>query len=345
MTQALTIGREVTLRHHPRDMIGPDDLAIVSRAVPPLRAGELLVRNRWFRISISTRLMADPGAQVVEGIPFPPLHPGDTLADGAIGEVVASAPDSAIAVGSLVLHPYGWRDWAVVAASQCTSIPAPDDAAAFEPAVYLGHGWTAYAALTYGTQVRAGDTVFVTSGAGAIGAMAGQIARRLGATRIVGSTGSADKAEWMTAELGYDAVVRRDRGDLAAQLASAAPDGVDLVVDMVGGDQLAVAAAQTRAGARLVLLGALGAELDATRATLAAPVLLDSFQLILRDVTIRGYSACADEAAGGFADWLRWQAGAALHHAVSRVEGLDQAPAALHDACAGRLRGVVIVAL
>lgn len=112
---------------------------------------------------------------------------------------------------------------------------------------------------------------------------------------------------------------------------------------MVGGAQLAAAAAATREGARIVLLGALGAELDAVRATLQAPVTLDSFQLILRDVTLRGYSADRDRAA--FPEWIAWQAGAGLHYASTRVATLDRAPQALHDACAGRLRGLVLVEL
>lgn len=111
-----------------------------------------------------------------------------------------------------------------------------------DPAAYLGHGWTAYAALTQGVQVKKGDTVFVSSGAGAIGSMAGQIARLLGATRVVGSTSSSSKARWMQEELGYDAVVTRDGGPMIAQLAKAAPEGIDvIVVDMVGGEQLAAA--------------------------------------------------------------------------------------------------------
>lgn len=134
-----------------------------------------------------------------------------------------------------------------------------------DPAAYLGHGWTAYAALTRGIQVKKGDTVFVSGGAGAIGSMAGQIARLFGATRVVGSTGSSGKARWMQEELGYDAVVTRDGDPMIDQLANAAPEGIDVIVDMVGGEQLAAAIRLARYGARGVLLGALTAELNAER--------------------------------------------------------------------------------
>ena len=146
-----------------------------------------------------------------EGIPFPPLKPGDTLADGAIGEVVQAGSACDIAVGSFVMHPLGWREHALLHEDDCRLIDCSEP----DPAAYLGHGWTAYAALTRAITVKDGDTVFVTSGAGAIGSMAGQIARLLGATRVVGSTSSLRKAGWMQETLGYDAVVTRDGGRAA----------------------------------------------------------------------------------------------------------------------------------
>ena len=332
--------REVRLVRHPEGMIQPSDLTIVDAPLPVPGPDDLVVRNRWFRISISTRLMADPTAQSVDGIPFPALKPGDALSDGAIGEVVACPAGRGFSVGDLVMHPLGWRDRAVVEIGRSVRLGRGP----IEPSAYLGHGWTAYAALTRGIRIRRGDTVFVSSGAGAIGAMAGQIARRLGASRVIGSTGSEDKAAWMKADLGYDAVILRNRGTIADQLAAAAPDGLDVFVDMVGGEQLAAATANAREGARFVLLGALTAELNSRHASLIAPVELDSFQLILKDITLRGYSADRDHAEV-FPEWLAWQRDAGLHIACSNIAGLADAPRALHDACEGRLKGLVMVEL
>lgn len=174
--------------------------------------------------------MAQEDAKAAEGIPFPPLNPGDTLADGAIGEVVQTGSGCSLPVGSLVMHPFGWREYAVIHEHDGKLIDCREP----DPAAYLGHGWTAYAALTRGVQVKKGDTVFVSSGAGAIGSMAGQIARLLGATRVIGSTSRSSKARWMQEELGYDAVVTRDGGPMNEQLAKAAPEGIDVIVDMVG---------------------------------------------------------------------------------------------------------------
>jgi NADPH-dependent curcumin reductase CurA len=344
MSEEICLSREVILIDHTTGELKAKHFAIVETTAAAPGPGEVLVRNRWFRVSISTRLMAEQGAEEVKGIPFPPLNPGDTLADGAIGEVVQAGRGCDLRVGSLVMHPLGWREYAVVPATQCKVVNTPT----VDPAAWLGHGWTAYAALTQCVQVRPGDTVFVTSGAGAIGSMAGQIARLLGATRVIGSTSGQEKAQWMQTELGYDAVVTRDGGSIREQLAAAAPDGIDVIVDMVGGEQLAAAIEQTREGARCVLLGALTAELNPRNATLKALVEVDTFQLILKGVTVRGFSA--DEHAPTLFDaWLRqvdtWQREGLIWLPHTTIKGLDNAPYALQEACAGRLKGLVMVEL
>jgi NADPH-dependent curcumin reductase CurA len=290
MDTTIKTSREVRLASHPTGMFLPEHLVIAETAQPTASANHVVVRNRWFRVSISTRLMATHGAEAVKGIPFGALKLGDTLADGAIGEVISCPPRSGLRVGDLVSHPLGWREYAVVEPSQCVALGSGP----IDPVAYLGHGWTAYAALTRGIQVRKGDTVFVSSGAGAIGSMAGQIARKLGARRVIGSTSTQDKADWMKADLGYDAVILRQGKPVVDQLAEAAPDGIDVFVDMVGGEQLTAAIAMAREEARFVLLGALTAELNARESTLLAPAELDSFQLILKGMTLRGYSADSD---------------------------------------------------
>lgn len=102
--------REVKLIRHVRGEINPEDFAIMETAIPVPGPHEVVVRNRWFRVSISTRLMAQEDAKAAEGIPFPPLNPGDTLADGAIGEVIQTGSACCLPVGSLVMHPFGWRE-------------------------------------------------------------------------------------------------------------------------------------------------------------------------------------------------------------------------------------------
>ena len=336
--------REVRLASHPEGRLLPEHLMLVETTLPEPAANEIVVRNRWFRVSISTRMMATRGAAAVNGIPFPALKLGDVLADGAIGEVVSCSPQSGFQVGDFVSHNLGWREYAVVDAGHCVALGGKS----IDPVAYLGHGWTAYAALTRGIQIREGDTVFVSSGAGAIGSMAGQIARKLGAGRVIGSTSTQDKADWMKADLGYDAVVMRHGRPIIEQLAEAAPDGIDVFVDMVGGEQLTAAIALAREGARFVLLGALTAELNAKESSILAPVELDSFRLIIKGITLRGYSADSD-ASDAFEEWMqcarKWQGEAGFCLTHTKFVGIENAPQALHEACAGRLRGVVIVEL
>ncbi|MCA8277600.1 NADP-dependent oxidoreductase [Burkholderia sp. AU30280] len=338
------VSRQVQLATHPDGTLQSAHFSIVETSLPPLAPHQVLLRNRWFRISVSTRLMSSRDAKEIKGIPFPPLKPGDALADAAIGEVIAAGPESGLQVGEIVLHPLGWRDYAVVDAHRCEALPGEG----LDAAAYLGHGSTAYAALTRGIQIKRGDTVLVSSGAGAIGSMAGQIARRLGAGRVIGSTRSPDKAAWMRRELGYDAVIVRDGSPFVAQLADAAPDGIDVFVDMVGGEQLSAAVGLAREGARFVILGALVAELSAEHASSIAPAEIDTFRLPIKGITLRGYSACEDDP-GVIDEWLdrlhEWRQASAICLPCTTFRGLDNAPAALQEACAGRLKGVVLVEL
>lgn len=334
--------REIRLRQRSSGMPTHNNFDLVENLVPSPERHQVLIKNRWFRVSISTRLMMSVEAETVKGIPFPPLQIGDALADAAIGEVISASADSGLLPGDFVMHPGGWRELALVDRQQCVRLGRE----ILHPAAYLGHGWTAYAALTHGVQVHQGDTVFVSSGAGAIGSMAGQIARKLGASRVVGSTGSTDKALWMQQQLGYDATIQRGKGSIVEQLRQCAPEGIDVFVDIVGGEQLEAAVAQAREHARLVLLGALSAELAASQSTKIAPVEIDSFALIVKGVTLKGYSA--DEHPGVFDTWISqlshpdWQD---IHFASTVYQGLHAAPQALADACSGKARGVVLVAL
>ena len=337
-------GREVRLVSRPEGLPSAENFAVVEVPLPRPGTDRVLVRNLFFRVSASLRMMISQGAAEVEGVPFPALSPGDTLAEEAVGEVVSAPPGSGLHPGDLVSHYLGWREYAAPTPAECrlltTDLP--------DPVAHLGHGWTAYAALTRGVRIHPGDTVFVSAGGSAIGSMAGQIARLLGAGRVIGSTGSVGKAERLVHELGYDAaVVRGTAVPLAEQLAAAAPEGIDVFLDSVGGEQLQAAQTAAREGARFLLTGALSGQLAATGTGRTAPVELDSFQILLKRISIRGYSADDDpevrpEWEQRFGEWLR-SGGISFPHV--RVAGLDRAPDALLDVIAGRHLGTVVVEL
>ncbi|MFM0642301.1 NADP-dependent oxidoreductase [Paraburkholderia metrosideri] len=333
--------REVRLKVRPDGLPSVGNFDIVSVPLPIPVDGEVLVRNRYFLVSASLRMMISEGAEDVDGVPFRALREGETLAGEALGEIVSAPAGSGFSPGELILHFRGWREYATVPIAQCR----PVEPGLPDPVGYLGHGWTAYAALTRGVQIRPDDTVFVSSAAGAIGSMAGQIARLLGAGRVIGSTSSKEKAARLVSELGYEAAVFRGATPIVEQLAEVAPQGIDVVIDNVGGEQLQSAVANARVGARVVILGALSGQLATHGSGRTAPVELDSIQLLRKKITLRGYSADDDphmhaEWINRFAEWLR---AGSIRFPHEIIVGLECAPQALERVIKGEYFGTVVV--
>jgi NADPH-dependent curcumin reductase CurA len=333
--------REIKLKARPLGLPKMENFEVVEAPLPVANSSQVLVRNRYCRVSASLRMMISEGAEDVVGVPFPALRPGDTLVEQTLGEVVSAPIGSGLSPGDLVQHFLGWRQYAVLPVADCARL----DNRLPDPVAILSHGGAAYAALTRGLQIRAGDTVFVTSAAGAIGSMAGQIARLLGAGRVIGSTSSRDKADRLISQLGYDAVVIRGETPIAAQLAQIVPDGIDVLFDNVGGEQLQAAVSAAREGARFVLVGALSGQLAKQGTGRIAPVVLDSFQVLLKKITLRGYSADDDPEAHAewtnqFGNWLRSES-IVFPHVV--LNGIEQGPEAIQKVAEGRYFGTVIV--
>ncbi|MFD0068042.1 MDR family NADP-dependent oxidoreductase [Streptomyces sp. NPDC056689] len=332
--------REVRLAAIPEGLPTQEHFAVVETPLPAPGTGQVLVRNRYFLVFPGLRTLI--GGEV-DGVPLPPLRSGDTLFGPAVGEVVAASADSPLRTGDAVAHMLGWREFALVSAAECT----PLDAALPDPVAHLAQGSAAYGALTRLADVRVGDVVFVTGAAGAVGSLAGQIARLLGARRVIGSTGSPVKAERLVSELGYDAVVLRGAGPFAAQVAEAAPEGIDVLVDTVAGEQLTAALAAARQGARFALVGALSGQLSAQRAGGSAPVEIDAYRLVVKGVSLRGYSGAdhpdvEKEWTSRFGDWLR---SGEISFPHTRIAGIDRAPQALQGLIEGRHFGAVVVEL
>lgn len=178
-----------------------------------------------------------------------------------------------------------------------------------------------------------------------VGSLAGQLARRLGVGRVVGSTGSERKAARLRAELGYDDTIVRGAGPIERQLRRAAPDGIDVLLDTVGGEQLTAALAVARPDARFALVGALSSQLAGGGGT--APVELDAGVIITRRVALRGFGLHAhpdlpQEWPKEFGQGLR-DGSLVFPHALLR--GIEQAPRALCELTQGRHIGAVLVEL
>lgn len=334
--------REIRLDTAPQGLPGPEHFAVVEQPLTAPGPAQVVVRNHCFLVFPGLRTLI--GGEV-EGVPLPPIHAGDTLFGPAVGEVVAAGPGSPLRPGDVVTHLLGWREHALLPADQCS----PIGDVLPSPVAHLSSGAAAYGALTRLAGLRPGDTVFVTGAAGGVGTLAGPVARLLGAGTVIGSTRSPAKADRLLTEVGYDAVVvpGSPSGTLTEQLRKAAPEGVDVVVDTVGGEQLTAALTAARRGARFVLVGAVSGQLSPARNGGSAPADIDTYRVLTQGITLRGYSGSdhpdvADEWATRFGDWLR-SGDISFPHV--RIPGIERAPQALQELFEGRHFGTVVVEL
>lgn len=315
-----------------------DTFDLAETGLPPLEDGQILVRNTWLSVDPYMRGRMDEGGGFA-GIP--PFDVGAPLDGGAVGEVVASRADG-VSVGTTVAHFVGWREHAVVEA--VTATPVDTDLA--PASAYLGvlgtTGLTAWASLTDVAPVEEGDVVFISAAAGAVGSVAGQFARRLGASRVIGSAGGPDKAERLVSALGYDAAVDYKAGPLGPQLREAAPDGIDVYLDSVGGGHLQAAIDALRVHGRVAVVGAVG-EYNATTPVPGPTNLYDVVkkQLTLRGMVVASYFEQFPEYIAQAAEWLA----DGLHTEETVRHGLDRAPGAFLDMLRGGNVGKMLVRL
>ena len=229
-----------------------DNVARVEITLPELGAGEVRVRNTFLSVDPYMRGRMNEGRSYIA-----PFNLDETMQGAAVGEVIESQ-DDALPVGTLVQHQLGWRDVAQAPAAQFRPLPAVPGVS---PSLFLSvlgiTGITAWVGLTQIASMKRGDTVFVSGAAGGVGTMVGQIARLLGASRVVGSAGTAEKVQLLTSRYGYDAAFNYRDSDLRGQLAAAAPNGIDVYFDNVGGDHLTAALGALNDGGRAALCGAI----------------------------------------------------------------------------------------
>jgi NADPH-dependent curcumin reductase CurA len=245
--------------------------------------------------------------------------------------VVASQADG-FRPGDMVLHGLGWREHALVDA-RAARIVDPNLASV---SAYLGvlgmTGLTAYAGLLDVAAMKAGETVFVSGAAGAVGSMVGQIAKLRGAARVVGSAGSPTKVERLRA-LGFDAAFDYHDGSVAQSLKTAAPDGIDVYFDNVGGEHLEAAIGAMNLHGRAAICGMI-AQYNTTEPP-AAPhnlALLIGKRLTLRGFLVGDHGHLRDQFVHEVAGWL---GDGKIRYDETVVDGIENAP----DAFLGMLRG------
>ncbi|MGC9537639.1 NADP-dependent oxidoreductase [Streptomyces sp. UG1] len=241
--------REWHLLSRPVGWPKAEDFALVEAEMPTPGEGQVLVRNEYLSVDPYMRGRMSAAKSYVA-----PFELGKVMQGGAVGEVVASNAEG-IAVGDRVLHFFGWREYAAVDAKNAVKV----DPEAAPLSTYLGvlgmTGLTAYAGLLRVGAFKEGDAVFVSGAAGAVGSQVGQIARLKGASRVIGSAGSDEKVKLLVEEYGFDAAFNYKDGPVSGQLRAAAPDGVDVYFDNVGGDHLEAAIGSLNRGGRIAVCG------------------------------------------------------------------------------------------
>jgi NADPH-dependent curcumin reductase CurA len=331
--------REIQLAARPHGEPKPTDFRVAEAPVPDEPgAGEVLVRNLWMSVDPYMRgRMNDVKSYV------PPFQIDAPLDGGAVGEVVATGAEvEGLAEGDTVLHGLGWREYALVPGKQARKV----DTQIAPPQAYLGvlgmPGLTAYAGLIEVAGLREDDVVFVSGAAGAVGGEAGQIAKLRGHT-VIGSAGSPEKIAYVTEELGFDRAFDYRDGPVLESLKKAAPDGIDVYFDNVGGDHLEAAISVMKRDGRVAMCGAVS-QYNATEPP-AGP--RNMAQIVGKRLTLRGF--IVSDHGHLMPDFVRevgtWLSEGRLKYRETVFDGLENAPEAFIGMLRGENTGKMLVKL
>jgi len=263
------------------------DFALVEEALSRPGEGQALAENLYLSVDPYMREAMEEGGWE--------LH--SPLEGRAVGRVVSSRTPK-LSVGDVVFHRHGLRSHALVTAEDARVLNVADGVPL---SAYLGilggTGLSAYVGLKRIADVRSGESLFVSAAAGGVGTAAGRIARLLGADRVIGSTGSAAKAKHLVENVGFDAAFDYHDGPVADLLAAAAPDGIDVCLDNVGGEHLEAAIANLHDRGRIAWCGAVAQYNDPAAPPAAPRNLYDVVgkQLRLEGFLVRHYLHLRDE--------------------------------------------------
>jgi NADPH-dependent curcumin reductase CurA len=322
------------LKSRPSGMPTDENFELKDIALPELGEGQVRVRNLWLSVDPYMRgRMNDVKSYV------PAFQVGEPLEGGAIGEVIESRADG-FAPGDLVQHMAGWRDEAVVPARGLNKLPN----LGVEPQQFLGvlgvTGSTAYFGLLDAASAKQGDIVFVSAAAGAVGSVVVQVAKAKGMT-VIGSAGGPEKCEFVRS-LGADRVIDHKAGPILKGLAEAAPDGIDVYFDNVGGDHLDAAFALARNNARFAICGMIESY------NAKEPMAFRFIQrVIAARIQLKGFIVFDyfPRMAEFYAQMAPWVANGTVKSRETVVEGLENTPDAFLGLFKGENTGKMLVRL
>ena len=330
--------QQVHLKSRPAGMPTHDNFALVTVELPQPAAGEVLVKNLYMSVDPYMR-----GRMREDAVYAQAYAVNEVMYGGAIGEVIESN-DPSLSAGDIVLNQKAWQDRFVAPANTLVKLKPFDRA---QLSLYMGTlgmpGLTSYVGLFKFGEPKAGDTVFVSAASGAVGANVCQIAKLKGC-RVIGSCGSDEKAQWLKDECGVDAVINyKTCGDLSAALAAAAPEGIDVYFENVGGDHLQAAINSMNPYGRIAACGMI----SGYNAANPEPGPNNLMLIVGKKIRITGFivSDHVDMRDAFLSEMIPWiQAGKIKSHETV-VEGIDHAVDAFLGLFSGNNFGKMVVKL
>ena len=322
----MTVNRQIVLAELPGSArLAPEHFRLTEAAMPTPGEGEALLKIRYVSLDAANRAWMQ-GATYRSAI-----NAGDVMAGGALAEVVESN-DPSLKPGDFVFADTGWQEYAALPARKL------DKVARAEPlthllSVYGVAGLTAYFGLLECGQPKAGETVVVSAAAGSVGSIVGQIAKIKGC-RVIGIAGGAAKCDLLVKELGFDAAVDYKAGPVFKALRAAAPNGIDVYFDNVGGDIFEACLFNMNTFGRIACCGAVSGYDGAAppAGPRGVPGLIVTKRLNVRGFIVSDFYAKRDEA---LAELQGWVESGQLKVREDVLEGLESLPGALIGLLAG----------
>jgi NADPH-dependent curcumin reductase CurA len=321
--------RQILLIEKPTGKLGAEHFRLVETKVPEPRDGEALLRVRYISLDAANRAWMQ-GATYRAAV-----ETNTVMAGGGIAEVVASKAPG-FAPGDLIFADTGWQDYAVLPGKHLIKVPRVEPMTHLL-SVYGIAGLTAYLGLLNIGRPQHGETLVVSAAAGSVGSIVGQIGKIKGC-RVVGIAGGAEKGHWLTAHLGFHAAVDYKQGGVFKALREAAPKGVDVYFDNVGGDILEACLPQMNLRGRIVCCGAISQYDGAPAATgpRGVPGLIVVKRLLMQGFVVTDHFGERDKATADLSAWVR---DGKLKVEEDVIDGLENTPAALIGLLAGANRG------
>lgn len=327
--------RQWVLRQRPKGLIQDGDLELVENAVPDLKESEVLVRTVYLSLDPTNRTWMNDA----EGY-LPPVGLGEVMRGLTLG-VVEDTRSEKFKAGDVVMPiSGGWADYAVAPEAGLRPVHrAPGLPLTANMSVLGMTGLTAYFGVTDVLKAKAGETIVISAAAGAVGSIAGQIAKQRGC-RVIGIAGGPQKCAWLTDELGFDAAIDYKNEDVGDALDRLAPDGIDLNFENVGGDIMIAVFNRLKVHGRMAVCG-LVSSYNATR----MPPSPNFGRIITHRLNIQGFLVLdyAHRAREMVAEMGPWLADGKIQWKVHVDDGLEGAVQSLNRLFTGDHDGKLLV--